>query len=194
MADFSSEAARLGVTGALRVAEVGSEIPAAMGAWVTPWKSLGYISGDGITESLDESREEFIPWQSGSPIRTSVTTSVKTFQTVLWESNFDTVSLFYRKGIDDFETTPGVGGAGDVLSFTEGDKPKQDVRAFGIDIVDGAYARRIILPYAEVTDRGDVVYKTDSIIAYEVTITAYVGPDGVSVKREFREGWDIPTP
>lgn len=187
MADFSSEAARLGVTGALRVAEVGATTPVDMGTWGNDWRSLGYISGDGITESLDESREEFIPWQSGSPIRTAVTTSVKKFQTVLWESNYETISLYYRKGIEDFETNDGV------VSFTEGDKPKQDVRAFGIDVIDDTYARRIILPYAEVTERGDIVYKTDSIIAYDVTITAYVGPDGISVKREFKEGWDVPT-
>ncbi len=187
MADFDSEAARLGITGALRVGKVGSEAPTKMGAWADPWKSLGYISGDGITETLDESREEFTPWQKSSPIRTSVTSSVKKFQAVLWESNFETISLYYRKGIEDFEVD------GDIVSFTEGDAPAQDIRAFGIDVVDGVYARRFTLPYAEVTDRGDIVYKSDTIIAYDVTITALVGPDGISVKREFKEGWKVPT-
>lgn len=191
---YDDDAARLGVTGALRVGPVGSTFPTAMAAWATPFVDLGYISEDGITESLDEDKEEFIPWQRQGPIRVEVTKSVKTFQAVLWESNFHTVSLYYKKGVDDFDVIPGTNGAPDIVGFTEGENDGRDVRAFGIDVVDGVYARRIEVPFGEVTERGDIVYKKDSIIAYEVTITAYTGPDGVSVRRWFKEGWTVPTP
>ncbi|AKC03040.1 hypothetical protein BH790_gp15 [Gordonia phage Gsput1] len=187
---YEDEAARLGVTGALRMGPVGMAFPAKMGAWQAPAVDLGYISGDGITESRDEDKEEFIPWQRQGPIRVEITKSVQTFQTVLWESNFHTISLYYRKGLDDFEFDQTSG----VVSFTEGDDSGRDVRAFGIDVIDGVYARRIEIPFGEVTERGDIVYKKDSIIAYECTITAYVGPDGISVKRSFKEGWTLPDP
>ncbi|AXQ51853.1 major tail protein [Gordonia phage Catfish] len=189
---YDDDAARLGVTGALRMGPVGSTFATGMGPWAAPFVDLGYISGDGITESLDEDKEEFIPWQRQGPIRVEVTKSTKTFQAVLWESNFHTVSLYYRKQAEDFTVTPGANGALDVVEFTEGEDGGRDVRAFGIDVVDGVYARRIEIPFGEVTERGDIVYQRNSIIAYEVTITAFAGPDGVSVKRKFREGWTVP--
>ncbi|URM87352.1 major tail protein [Gordonia phage Banquo] len=189
---YEEDAARIGVTGALRVGPIGSTFPEAMGAWATPFVDLGYISADGITESRDEDVEAFTPWQRKSPIRREKTREEVTFKTVLWESNFHTLSLYYGVGLDRWTTVPATGGKPAVHSFAEGDDNPRDVRAFGIDMVDGVYARRAMIPYGEVTERGDIVYQRASIIAYEVTITAYVGPDGVSVVREFQEGWDVP--
>ena len=51
------------------------------------------------------------------------------------------------------------------------------------------YHRRIIIPYGEVTERGDISYKSDEMIGYEITISAYPSSDGVSVRRLFQEGW-----
>lgn len=182
-----AERARLGVTGALRVAALGTTSPTGMETWPAGWEDLGYISDDGISESRDENTEQFIPWQEVTPIRVELTSSVVTFSATLWESNFQTISLFYRKPAG--EMTTDVNG---VVSFTEAGKPERDVRAFGIDIIDGVYQRRIVLPYAEVTDRGDLTYQSTSLISYEVTITAYPGSDGVSVRRMFNEGWTVP--
>jgi hypothetical protein len=183
----NAELARLGVTGALRVAALGTVSPTGMEAWPAGWEDLGYISDDGITESRDENNESFIPWQETTPIRVEITSSVITFSATLWESNFQTISLFYRKAAGDMTTD--VNG---VVSFTEEGKPARDLRAFGIDVIDGVYARRIILPYAEVTERGDTVYQSSSLIGYQVTITAYPGTDGVSARRFFNEGWSVP--
>ncbi|QDH85056.1 major tail protein [Gordonia phage Dardanus] len=189
---YDDDAARIGVTGALRMGPVGMEFPTAMGPWAAPAVDLGYISADGITESREEETEEFIPWQRKSPIRVEKTRETVTFQTVLWESNFHTISLYYGVGLDRWTTTPGANGGLPVHSFAEGEDKPRDIHAFGIDMVDGVYARRASVPYGEVTERGDIVYQRNSIIAYEVTITAHTGPDGVSVLREFREGWDVP--
>lgn len=183
----NAELARLGVTGALYVAPLGTTIPTGLAAWGTGWEDVGYISDDGVTESLSEDKQEFTPWQSATPIRTEVTTSVQTFKATLWESKATTISLYYRVPEDDMTvtgTTPN-----EVVSFDQLGKPARDVRAFGIDVIDGTYHRRIILPNAEVTERGDITYKSDTLIGYEVTITANVGSDGIAVKRLFKEGW-----
>lgn len=182
--------ARLGVTGMVMTAPTGTVAPADLGAWGTGWLDCGYISDDGLTESLDEDSEEFTPWQSNQPIRIEVTRSVRTFQATFWESNWQTVSLYYRVGEDDVEVT---GTApNQIVSFNEQGKPKRQLRAFGFDVIDGTYHRRAICPLAEVTERGDIVYKSDELIAYEMTITAYPGSDGVSIKRLFMEGWAPP--
>lgn len=182
-----AELARLGVTGALYVAPTGTTAPTDLGAWGVGWVDLGYISDDGVTESLNEDRQDFTPWQSAVPIRTEVTSSVMTFSATLWESKAATVSLFYRVAEDDMTvtgTTPN-----EIVSFNQAGKPARDTRAFGIDVIDGTYHRRIVLPFAEITERGDVSYKSDTLIGYEVTITAYPGTDGISAKRLFKEGW-----
>jgi hypothetical protein len=59
-------------------------------------------------------------------------------------------------------------------------------------MIDGTKHRRYTMPMAEVTDRGSIVYKSDALTAYELTVTAYPGPDGISVKRLFKEGWALP--
>jgi hypothetical protein len=163
------ELARLGVTGALRVAALSTTIP---------------------TDLTDENQETFIPWQSNSPIRVETTSATETFQATLWETNFDVISLYYRKGLDEMTETGT--GADTMVSFTVGGKPKRDLRKFGIDVIDGTYARRIILPYAEVTERGELTYVSNALIGYQVTITAYEGSDGVSTLRMYREGWTLP--
>lgn len=187
---LNAELARLGVTGALRVAAIGTTMPTAMEAWPVGYADLGYISDDGVVEGRDEDRQEFISWQSTSPIRTEITKSVVTFQATLWETNWHTVSLYYKVEEDDV-TVSGVGDAA-VLIFDEKGKPRRDLRSFGIDVIDGVYARRMLAPFAEVTERGDITYKSDTLIGYEVTITCYQGPDGISVRRMFREGWELP--
>jgi hypothetical protein len=184
------ELARLGVTGALRVAALSTTIPTDLTAWPPGWADLGYISDEGITEGRDENQETFIPWQSNSPIRVETTSATETFQATLWETNFDVISLYYRKGLDEMTETGT--GADTMVSFTVGGKPKRDLRKFGIDVIDGTYARRIILPYAEVTERGELTYVSNALIGYQVTITAYEGSDGVSTLRMYREGWTLP--
>ncbi len=191
---LNSTLARLGVTGALYVGAVGTTAPSAttLGPWAPAMRDLGYISDDGIVEGVDEDKEEFVPWQSATPIRSEITKATQTYQATLWESKFDTISLYYRVGQEDMTQTGT--GADAVISFVDKGKPKRDLRCFGIDVIDGAYHRRVFLPMAEVTERGELTYKSDTLIGYEVTITAYPGSDGYSALRVFKEGWELPTP
>jgi hypothetical protein len=45
---------------------------------------------------------------------------------------------------------------------------------------DGSDLIRIVVPDGQVVERGDVVYKNDTPIGYQVTVTAY--PDASGVK------------
>lgn len=183
--------ARLGVTGMVMVAPTGTTAPVDLAAWDAGWNDCGYISDDGLSESLDEDKQEFTPWQSSTPIRTEVTKSTKTFKFTCWESNWTTVSLYYR--VDEEDVDVSGTAPNQIVSFNEEGKPKRQLRAFGFDVIDGNYHRRAVCPLAEVTERGDIVYKSDELIAYEMTVTAYPGTDGISIKRMFMEGWAPPT-
>lgn len=184
--------ARLGVTGMVMTSPLGTVTPTDLSAWGTGWDDCGYISDDGLTESVNEDQEEFTPWQSASPIRIETTKATKTFAFTCWETNWTTVSLYYRVEADDV-TVSGT-APNELVSFNEEGRPKRQLRQFGFDVIDGNYHRRAICPLAEVTERGDVVYKSNELVGYELTVTAYPGSDGVSIARIFQEGWTPPTP
>lgn len=191
MTNYDEELVRLGVTGALYVGDKGAEFPIEMGAWTAPFVDLGYISDEGITENREADTTPFTPWQTNAPIRVETTSEIITWETVLWTTSFDTVSVYFKVKEADME----VGTTDtDVISFVDGDKKPRDLRAWGIDVIDGVYARRVSIPNGEVTERGGLTYRKDQLIGYPITVTAYPGPDGWSVKREFKEGWALPTP
>jgi hypothetical protein len=182
--------ARLGVTGMVMTGPTGTTAPTDLAAWGTGWADCGYISDDGLEEAPDEDSEQFVPWQAATPIRVEVTKSITTFKFTCWESNWTTVSLYYRVKEEDVTVT---GTApNQIVSFDQAGKPDRNLRAFGFDVIDGSYHRRAICPLAEVTERGSITYKSNELIAYELTVTAYPGSDGVSIKRMFQEGWAPP--
>jgi hypothetical protein len=59
------------------------------------------------------------------------------------------------------------------------------VRAWCFDLLQGTNHIRFYVPQGEVTARKNPVYKTDSLIEYGVTITAYPTSTGVVVQRQF---------
>ncbi|OZC80189.1 hypothetical protein CH274_13205 [Rhodococcus sp. 06-418-5] len=183
---YGSDVARIGVTGALRFGAKGAVFPTLMSAWTSTFADAGWISDEGITENRDADTTPFVPWQSNSPIRVATTSETISWETVIWTTSFDTISLFYKVKAEDMVETDGV------VSFVDGDIKDQDLRAFGIDIIDGVYARRFLVPLGEVTERGSQTYTKGELIGYPVTITAYPGAEGWSVKRLFKENWELP--
>jgi hypothetical protein len=183
--NYDDELVRLGVTGALRSGPKGMELPANMAPWQAPAVDLGYISDEGITENREQDSTPFTPWQTNAPVRVETTNEVISWETTLWTTSADTISVYFKVADEDMEYD----AESDVTSFVDGDKKPRDLRAWGIDVVDGIYARRALIPNGEITERGGLTYRKDQLIGYPVTLTAYPGPDGWSVKREFKEGW-----
>jgi hypothetical protein len=57
--------------------------------------------------------------------------------------------------------------------------------AFCFDLIQGTNHLRFYVPQGEVTAQGNITYKFDNLIEYDVTITAYPNTSGVAVKRYF---------
>ncbi|MCF7550970.1 hypothetical protein [Pseudonocardia sp. WMMC193] len=184
--DLDAELAMVGVTGGASWAPLGSTLPSLMEPWPDAFTSFGYLNEDGLEEEPDADSQSFTAWQALSPIRVEVTREVWTMKFVSIESNFSSVSAYYRAAREDFTEQGGV------VILNQKGKPKRDLRCYGFDVIDGTKHRRFEMPEAEVTDRGSVVYKSDALTAYELTVTAYPGPDGISVRRKFKEGWALP--
>jgi hypothetical protein len=179
----NSALAIAGATGVAYVTPTTTTAPAVgFASLPSDWHDLGYISDDGMTADVNDDRKEWTPWGSVSPIRTQITKSTKTFKITCWETNEEVLSLYYRQPLASVAPVP----ATNVISFNDIEQPTPDRRSFVFDVLDGANLFRIYLPTAEVTERGGVVHKSEDLVAYEMTITAYPNTSGVAVSRSFK--------
>lgn len=186
MADAT--AVRVGYSGKVYVAAVGAAVPSdPFAAWGTGWADLGYISDDGLSETFGQTVTEFKVWgQPNAPVRTQVTSEESTFKLTFVEQSASVVSLFYGIGTADMASTAAVTGGSahpQYTTFSKAAATAPDIRALGIDVVDGTNVTRIIVPRVQITDHGDLVYKSDTLIGYQVTFKGLLSSDGTSWQR-----------
>ncbi|MEV0830897.1 MULTISPECIES: hypothetical protein [Streptosporangiaceae] len=164
----------VGINGGAWVGPLGTAQPVDPAAAPTgAWLAIGAISEDGLTNGVDEDSEQFTPWGLGSPFRTVVTSSIRTFSFTAWETNRPIVkSLQYR--VDVAELVPTLG----VTTFAESANQAPDRRSWLFDVYDGATWERFYVPEGEITERSDVTYQNGEMVGYEWTISTY--PDAAN--------------
>lgn len=179
---LNANAVRVAITGAAYVASLDSVKPVdATSPWPATATDIGWISDDGITESNSADTTEIKGWQGGQTVRKVISSSEVTYKFTAIETS-KTVLELYHKG-SKVVTTSGKS----VLAVKA---PGPDRRQFGFDVIDGDSHVRIVVPDGEVTETGDITYKGDEAIAYELTVTAYPGPDGtVAIKYSDDPAW-----
>jgi hypothetical protein len=161
---------RVGITGGVRVAAVGTTAPTdPSAAYDVGWAELGYLGEDGIEEAPNEDRKEIKAWQGGAIVRRVISSSEVTFKFTVIETNKDVWELYY----------PGstLATATGVTTLTV-KTPSPDPRAFAFDVIDGDIHTRILVPKGEISDKGNLVYKNDEPVGYEFTLTCYPASDG----------------
>ncbi|MGW2932962.1 phage tail tube protein [Streptomyces sp. NPDC001156] len=176
---------RVGVEGAVYIAPVGTTAPTdPYSPWGTGWIDCGYVTEDGLTEALNENRQEFKAWGYNAAIRTQVTDRTSTFKMTFQQTSAYTASLFY--GVDIADMVSSGTGATQFLSFNDPQNSEPQYWALGMDVVDGNYPRRIIVARAEVTSKGDIAYKSDTAVMYDLTFTSLqAASGGASITRHF---------
>ncbi|MGW3427913.1 phage tail tube protein [Streptomyces melanosporofaciens] len=143
---------------------------------LAPWEPLGAISDDGLVQGFDEDSQEFTPWGFTSPIRTTITKSLRTFKITAWETGRVVVrSLQYRIPVADLAPSSGL------TTFAETASPQPDRRAFWFVVMDGETSLGFYVPEGEISDRSDVTHKQDEMAGFEWTITAYPDLSGNTV-------------
>ncbi|WP_368267073.1 phage tail protein [Corynebacterium ulcerans] len=186
-ANYAEELALLGVTGAMYYSQKGTQMPERIDALNPPHVDLGWLSDGGITESLNEERSDWTPFQSTNPIRGQVTKQDFQFKTVVWSISGLANALYYGVPESAMKFNEQTG----VTTFEQGKELPPDFK-FGlvVDIVDGAKARRHCMPNVSVVERGDIVYSKGDLVGYEMTFRASYDPEtNYSVRRMFKEGW-----
>ena len=137
------------------------------------FKSLGYISEDGVVNSNSPSSESIKAW-GGDIVSNVQKEKPDTFKFTLIESiNPDVLKTVY--GSDNVSGT-----LKDGLTIKSNNNQAEEW-AWVIDmILKGGIVKRIVIPAATVTSVGDITYKDDTSIGYQIEITAVLDDNGNS--------------
>lgn len=166
-------------TGGVLVGALGASpaLPTdATTALASGFNGVGYIGEDGVTMSQGTDVKEIKSW-GGDTVRKVQTSHDCTFKFVMIETNqYSAAAYFGDANVTYTAPTPTKGNL--VNSKVTG--AELDHKKWVFEILDGLAKVRVVVPDGQITERGDVAFKTDEAIGYEVTVTAY--PDASAVK------------
>nr|DAF36208.1 MAG TPA: tail protein [Caudoviricetes sp.] len=165
-------AAKPKVGGAMYVAPAGTALPTdATTALAEAFKSLGYISEDGLTNSNSPESEEIKAW-GGDIVLTPITGRPDTYSVKLIESlNVDVLKMAYG---DDNVT--GTLETGITVKANATDLEEHPVV---VDmILRNGVLKRICIPSAKVSEIGEISYTDADASGYELTLSCQPDADG----------------
>ncbi len=152
----------VGVTGGAYVAPEGTTLPTTPSASLNAaFEEVGYISEDGVTQSIGADITDIKAWQNGDVVRKIQTSHDLTYQFTMIETSDVTLEAYY-----------GNYAAGVV----EIDGSQLPHKSWVLSVLDGTDVVRIVVPDGQITERGDIVYQNADAVGYPITISCF--PDG----------------
>lgn len=159
------------VNGWLFVASKGTTIPTdASSALAAGFKNLGFVSEDGITNNNTSESDNIKAW-GGQIVLTTSTEKVDEFSMTLLETlNTDVLSTIY--GATNVST-----GTNTINVTVNAVETPEYV--FVIEVaMTGGVLKRIVIPCGKISEMGEIVYKDDEPIGFEITIAALPDSSG----------------
>lgn len=153
------------IGGAVFRAPIGTKLPTdAESALGAEFKSLGYFSEDGVTNSNSPESENKKAW-GGDTVLTLQKGKEDKFKFKMIESlNVEVLKVVYGDG-----NVTGTLETGIAVKVNNDD---MEQFAWVFDMILKGAIKRIVIPTASVSEVGDIVYKDDDSIGYETTILA----------------------
>ena len=171
---LDSDNVRVAVTGAVYVGPTSSTAPSSSSSTLTGFTDLGYVSADGITETIDKTTSQIRAWQGGALVREVVSEGTYSVTLTFIETNQEVLELYFGSDITD--------------GVLDGDPTNSGGRkSFVMDVVDGPIIERTYIPAGEITAVGERTLASGEAIGYNVTITAYADTSNVTFKKWFSE-------
>ena len=157
------------VGGAIFRAPKGTTLPtSATEALDAAFIDLGFVSEDGVTNANSRESEDIKAW-GGDIVDTPMTEKIETYQFKAIESlNIDVLKAAYGDS-----NVSGTAATGITVRHNASDQP---ACVYVIDMLlrDGG-KQRTVIPNAKLTSMGDVAYKDNEAIGFDMTFTALSG-------------------
>lgn len=153
-----SQEVMVALSGGIFRGDPGAALPTNASGALTGFTELGYVSEDGVSQTMDETTQKIRAWQNGDTVREVQTAHDLTFTFTAIESNEAVLKAYYGNyaaGKIEVNGAQGVRGS------------------WVVQVVDGDRDLRIVIPDGQVTDRGDIAYVNSNAVGYQLTITCY---------------------
>lgn len=163
-------AAKPAVGGALSVAATTATLPTDATTALTGFTGLGYISEDGITESITRESDDIKAF-GGDVVLSSQTEFSNTFQLTLIE----VLNVDVLKEVFGASSVTGTLANGITVNVNSAELTE---RAWVFDLIVRGAVERLVIPNGKITEVGETTYSDSDVIGYDITITAYPDVSG----------------
>jgi hypothetical protein len=154
---------RVGVTGHLYAAPVGTAMPADTTTPIAAaWVPLGYTTEDGLSMTVDMNKEDFRVWQSNQPCRSVITEQTYTSTFTLVQRNPATLAIAFGGGT--------ISGTAPDHIYTPPPAGLYE-RAFLYEVVDGSIIDRWCMFRGTPALSGDIQFTKSEMTGYEIEVT-----------------------
>lgn len=174
-------AAKPNISGAVSSAPLKTALPQdAKTALDEAFKTLGYISEDGLTNENSPESEEVKAW-GGQTVLSSQTDKKDTFKFKLIES----LNIEVLKEVYGADNVTGTLATGITVKANANELPEHRL-VIDMMLKNGS-VKRIVIPRGKVSEIGEIGYKDGEPIGYELTITALPDDQG-NTHYEYMQG------
>lgn len=153
-------------------AAAGTTLPTdATTALAAAFKELGFVSEDGVKNNNSPDSDSIKAW-GGQTVLVVQNEKPDEFTFTLIESlNSEVLTAVYGSNVTV---------SGSTISI----KAKADVVPEAVFVIEmrltGNYAKRVVIPHGSIKEIGEITYKDDEPIGYEITLSALPDSQGVT--------------
>lgn len=171
MANTSNVAAgKPKIGGAVSIAATSATLPTDATTALTGFTNLGYISEDGLTQTITRDSEKIKAW-GGDTVMTTQTDFGEEFSFTLLEVlSVDVKKAIYGDDAVTGDLTTGITARVNSAELT--------AHAWIFDMVQNGATVRIVIPNGKVSEVGEITYQDGEPIGYELTVTALPDASG----------------
>lgn len=159
------------VGGAIFTAPLGTELPKDAETELNQaFKALGYCSDDGLKNTNSPESDSQKAWGGDTVLNLQKSKEDKFKFKLIEILNVEVMKTVYSE--------KNVTGTLEEGITIKANNKEVEQKAWVIDMILKNAVKRIVIPIANVSEVGDIVYKDDEAAGYETTITAVPDADG----------------